>query len=60
MTKIEKVITRTLIVIGIVFIIFLILTIKSCNDSGGIKGLLVEAGKDLKDISKEIEEYEPK
>lgn len=52
-------------IFGIVFCIFALwfllvcAVIKEINDSGGIKGIAVSAGKAMKDVQKEVEEYKP-
>lgn len=33
---------------------------KLIDDNGGINNIIIEAGKEIKDISKEIDKYEPK
>ena len=56
MTKVEK--SMIAVVAGCIVVIFLLsFTIsKSIEEAGGIKGIAVSIGKDIKDISKQINE----
>jgi len=54
---------RTKIIIGIVCWFILMLgscsyLFKTIGDAGGVKGLLIEAGKEIKEISAEIDKHE--
>ena len=56
MSKIEK---NILIVFAAVFVLFIgscRYTVVSINEAGGLKQLIIDAGKDIKEISKAIDE----
>ena len=57
MTKIEKQMTGV-VAVFLISIVFLVTVIsKQIEDAGGCKGIAIEAGKEIKDISREIDEH---
>lgn len=52
-------IVRTIIVLALVAIIGGIITINTIVNQGGVKSIITEVGKGIKDISNDIDNYEP-
>ena len=52
------------IVMFILMIVLVSISVTQCqkviNDNGGINNIIIEAGKEIKGIAKEIDEYKPK
>ncbi len=57
MTKAEKGMIAGLITTVILFIGSVYLTGKAVDDAGGIKGIVIAVGKEIKDISREIDKH---
>jgi hypothetical protein len=55
MTSIEKKMIAVMAVAFVVFVMSIYSLGKSLDEAGGVKGLIVEAGKEIKDIKKQIE-----
>lgn len=53
-TKIEKVFLGVLAVIVLFIGISVTYTVKAINEAGGIKTIIIEAGKEIKDIGEQI------
>ena len=54
MTKIEKVIIGFMAALVIVLVVSISFTISAVNEAGGVRSLVIDAGKDIKEIAKEI------
>lgn len=59
MTLVERVMIAT-IVVFVLFVANCAYMVKTINDNGGVNALIIEAGKDIRDIAAEIEKHEPK
>jgi len=57
-TKTEKFVIAAIIVVVIVMIVNVIMIKEAVKESGGLKSLIIEAGRELKDIDKEINKEE--
>lgn len=57
MSKVEKVIIVITLVFVIVFGVSTCALISAVHDAGGISEVIIEAGKDIKDISRKIDEH---
>lgn len=53
-TKTEKVILGAMAVIVLFIGISVTYTVKAINEAGGIKTIIIEAGKEIKDIGEQI------
>lgn len=54
MDKSDKQLLGTVAIFLIICVLLTAGIIKEINDAGGIKQIIIDAGKDIKDISKEI------
>lgn len=55
-TKIEKIIIAVIITLLIVIGLSITFAVKTVDEAGGVKAVIVEIGKEVKDISKQINE----
>ena len=53
-TNLEKMIIAAIIVIFIIMVISVFIISKSLSQAGGVRNIVIETGKDVKDISREI------
>jgi hypothetical protein len=58
MTSTEKSIIGTIVVVLVVFIISIVTLFAAIDEAGGIRQLIVDSGKEVKSIYKEIQEDE--
>ena len=58
MTSIEKGIVGTIVIALVVFIISIVTLFAAIDEAGGIRQLIVDSGKEVKSIYKEIQENE--
>ncbi len=56
MSKVEKYIIGTIVVLFLSMCATTALLVSEVKEAGGIKGIIVEVGKDIKDISQQINE----
>ena len=57
-TGMEKLILGVTVALVASLILMASLAVSAMNEIGGVKGLLIEAGKEFKEISHEIERHE--
>ena len=57
-TGMEKLILGVMVALVASLILMASLTVSAMNEMGGVKGLLIEAGKEVKEISHEIEKHQ--
>ncbi len=54
-SKIEKFMVALIVIIAIIILIMLNITFNRIDKTGGIKQVIIEAGKEVKEIKKEIQ-----
>ena len=55
-SKIEKIIIAVIMTLLIVIVSCVTIAVKKVDEAGGVKAVIVEIGKEVKDISKQINE----
>ena len=60
MTSIEKTIVAIVVASAVVLVVSLIDLNESLEKAGGFKSVIIELGKEIKDIDSEIAKYKPK
>jgi hypothetical protein len=57
MTRLEKGILSAIVVLILFMGVLSYILVDTINEAGGVKQVLIDAGKDVKDITREIEKH---